>query len=73
MGIHFLRIVSLIKHKTWLKATLLLLINARVIRTEPVLNTDDSIEITQRHARDNDVKYIMLSGDFKSLEQREKI
>ena len=48
-------------------------LNARVIRTEPVLNTDDSIEITQRHARDNDVKYIMLSGDFKSLEQREKI
>ena len=44
-----------------------------MIRTEPVLNTDDSIEITQRHARDNDVKYIMLSGDFKSLEQREKI
>lgn len=47
--------------------------NARVIRTEPVLNTDDSIEITQRHARDNDVKYIILSVDFKSLEQREKI
>ena len=44
-----------------------------MIRTEPVLNTDDSIEITQRHARDNDVKYIILSGDFMSLEQREKI
>lgn len=47
--------------------------NARVIRTEPVLNTDDSIEITQQHARDNDVKYIILNLDFKSLEQREKI
>lgn len=48
-------------------------LNVRVIRTEPLLNTDDSIEITQRHARDNDVKYIILSGDFKSLEQQEKI
>ena len=48
-------------------------LNVRVIRTEPVLNTDDSIEITQRYARDNDVKYNILSGDFKSLEQRGKI
>ena len=47
-------------------------LNVRVIRTEPVLNTDDSIEITQLHAKDNDVKYNILSGDFKSLEQRGK-